>query len=166
MSETTPLWKNARCLLSGVGTRPKDPFLPGWVEHRAFELHVWCLLGLAMASDGIQPTNSSCPVVATELMWLGHRQFTPTVSPGLSKWRDHKPASTCPDTGGEPFSRDFVNAVGVQRPRGAQPCDCTECRTLISPDLPNTVSHHYLPGQKSISSLLQWLWVIRDPLAL
>lgn len=52
------------CLLSGVGTRLKVPFLPGWVEHRAFELHVCCLLGLAMASEGVQPTNSPCPAVA------------------------------------------------------------------------------------------------------
>lgn len=51
----------------------------------------------------------------TDVTWS---QLTPAVSPGLPKLRDCKVASACPAAEGVPFSRHFVNAVGVQRPWG------------------------------------------------
>lgn len=75
----TSLKKCTRCLLSGLGTRLKGALLQGWVEQllsfwASYLMPAgWCDLGLAMTSEGVQPTNSPCPVVATELMWLGHK---------------------------------------------------------------------------------------------
>lgn len=66
----TSLKTSTWCLLSGLGTRLKGLFLQGWVERRAFGLHVWCLLGLAVAAEGVQPMNPTSPVVARELKQL------------------------------------------------------------------------------------------------
>lgn len=128
----------------------------------------WSDLGLAMASEGVQPTNSPCPVVATELMFLVIGSVHLQSAMGCRSWGTANlpllvlTQMGCPSPGTLWMLWRF-RALGAE-PK-AHPCDCTECRTLIISDLANTVSRHYLPGQTSISSLLQWLWVICGSLA-
>lgn len=139
MSETTPQWKKCtQCLLSGVGTRLKGSFLQGWVEHRAFELHVGCLLGLTMASEGVQPTNPPNSGHRTDLSW------SQAVYICSQPWAaEVEGLQTCLYL--SCYRRGALRQAlcecyrGSEPLGGAHPCDYTECRTLIIPSRANTV---------------------------
>lgn len=90
-NETTPHWR----YLPDVSSQG---WAQGWKAlscKAELSTELWSFISKpAGAGHGIwrSPATTSlcCPVVATELMWLGHRQFTPAVSPGLPKMRDDK----------------------------------------------------------------------------
>lgn len=151
------------CLLSGLGTRLKGPFPQSWVERRAFSVHVWCLLGLAVAAEGVQPANPASPAVARELMQLEVKGSLHLQSAmGCRSWRMVNLSllfPCCREVGSSPFSRHTMNAVGVQSPQGSTKGSHQSLHWVQDTNVPLTVSHHCLPGQMSVSSLLQWLGV-------
>lgn len=149
------------CQLSGLGTRLKAFFPQGSTESRAYGLHVWGLLGLAVAAEEAQPANPALPVVTRELIALEAKgSLRPQSAMGFRSWR----------TVNLPLPR--VLQRGGQRSLPQAHCECswasepsgqyqrlTPASAGRSEDDANTASSHCLPGQTSASSLLERLGV-------